>query len=513
MVVAVDLEHGSIAGPIRVEPSPDEVTPRRIAKDLHRARGLASTPLVSVLLGQRPARFEKPPEFDNSGLDPHQAEAVAHALGADTVALVHGPPGTGKTRTLAALIRAEVRRGAQVLALAPSHTAVDNLVLRLDGSGLDLVRLGHPARVLPELERHTLDARLETHEDVKLARRYQREAAQRAKEAARFTRARPAPGEKAGLRAEARALFAEARRLEARAAAKVLDGANVVFATLGVDPEELGDRRFSVAVVDEAGQATEAATWRAAVRAERLVLGGDHLQLPPTVLSAEALRLGFGKSLFQRLMELDGGLGRRLHRQYRMHEHIMRYPSEALYEGSLEADPSVAGHRLADLPGVFADVLPLCFLDTAGAGFDESSDTLSRHNPKEAEAVARQLAAWIEAGVPPAAVGVITPYAAQARLLREQVHPEVEVDTIDGFQGREKEAILVSLVRSNPDGQTGFLSEHRRLNVALTRARRALWVIGDGATVGADPFYSGLIQHAESVGGYASIYEHPELMT
>lgn len=511
--VAVDPDAELPEGEIRVEPSPDEVTPRRIRSDLERAARATgrAAELRAVLLGETEARWGRAvgPASAFEDLDPTQAEAARHASSAKDVALVHGPPGTGKTRTLAAIIRAAVASGERVLALAPSHTAVDNLVLRLEG--LDVVRLGHPARVLPGLERHTLSARLEAHEGVRLARKYLQQARQKFRLADRFTRAKPQPGEKAALRREAKELRADARRLERQAAVDLMDRAEVVLATLGFDPMDLGDRRFDLVVIDEAGQATEASAWRGVVRAERLVLGGDHLQLPPTVISSEALAAGYGVSLFERLMALDPELGRRLSRQYRMHALIMGFSSEALYDGALEADASVAGHHLGEIAGYDPlEGAPFTFVDTSGASFDEETGTdgYGRSNPREADVLVAEVERWLEAGLEPEAIGVITPYSAQAKLLDERLGGlGVEVDTVDGFQGREKEGILVSLVRSNPEGQIGFLSEHRRLNVALTRARRGLWVIGDGATVGADPFFSRLLAYAERVGGYRSVWE------
>lgn len=499
-------------GPLRVTPSADEITPRRILADLDKLSG-DQAPLSRVLFGEIEA---EPGHYEGwlpSGLDGSQEVAARHALGTAPVALVHGPPGTGKTQTLAAIVRAAVRRGERVLVMAPSHTAVDNLVGRLDGCGLDLLRLGHPARVDPEVVRHALDVRLEAHEDVRLARRYYREASDAYRRADRFTRAKPAPGEKAGLRAEARALRADARRLEARAAAALLEGADVVFSTLGVDGRELPEARFDLAIVDEAGQATEASTWRAVLRAHRLVLGGDHLQLPPTVLSRAAVAQGHARSLFERLMQTSPSLGRRLTRQYRMHADIMGFSNAQLYDGVLEAAPAVAGHRLDDLPSVETaaeTARVLRFVDTAGAGFDEEREEEgSLTNPREAALAVSEVRAWLDAGVPASAIGVITPYSAQARLLGELLGEAIEVDTIDGFQGREKEAVLISLVRSNPDQQVGFLSEVRRLNVALTRARRALTVLGDTATVGVHPFYEGLASYMEASQALVSVWEIP----
>jgi predicted DNA helicase len=248
--------------------------------------------------------------------------------------------------------------------------------------------------------------------------------------------------------------------------------------------------------------------------AQRLVLAGDHCQLPPTIISPQAAAEGFGVSLMERLMALDGPrLARRLEVQYRMHQDIMAFSSQEFYDGALEADASVRGHRLRDLPGVTANALtetPVLFVDTAGAGYDEAAedDGESRLNPQEGAVAAAQVQALLAAGVGAGDIAVITPYAAQARWLRGQLKAaEVEVDTVDGFQGREKEAVVVSLVRSNRDGEIGFLADVRRMNVALTRARRKLIVVGDSATVTAHPFYQRLVAYFEAVGAYRSVWE------
>jgi predicted DNA helicase len=310
--------------------------------------------------------------------------------------------------------------------------------------------------------------------------------------------------------------MADARRLEAGAAGRILDSADVLCATLtGLDPDLLGDRRFDLAVIDEAAQATEPACWIPALRADRLVLAGDHMQLPPTIVSAEAARGGLSVSLTERLVaDLGPGISRMLAVQYRMHEAIMGFSSAEFYGGGLVADASVGGHLLADLPGVARNDLtasPLEFIDTAGAGYDEQQepDGSSRLNPREAELVAARVRALLDAGVGPRQIAVIAPYAAQARLLRERLAGDgLEIDTVDGFQGREKEAVVVTLVRSNPAGEIGFLSDVRRMNVALTRARRKLIVVGDSATVTAHEFYRRLVEYFERHGGYRSVWDH-----
>jgi predicted DNA helicase len=250
------------------------------------------------------------------------------------------------------------------------------------------------------------------------------------------------------------------------------------------------------------------------LRAGRVVLAGDHCQLPPTVVSPEAARQGFGVSLFERVVALHGDeVTRRLDVQYRMHEAIMAFSSRHFYGGTLKADPAVAAHRLCDLPGVERNALtesPVQFLDTAGAGYDEERepDGESRLNPQEAALVARKVRALLAAGVAPQAVAVIAPYAAQVRRLRELLPvPGLEIDSVDGFQGREKEAVVLSLVRSNAEGEVGFLADVRRTNVALTRARRKLLVVGDSATLSALPFYRELFEYFEAAGAYHTVWE------
>ncbi len=232
------------------------------------------------------------------------------------------------------------------------------------------------------------------------------------------------------------------------------------------------------------------------------------------MVSQEAAAEGFGVSLFERLMLLYGpDIARRLKVQYRMHESIMEFSSAEFYEGDLEADPSVRSHLLADLPGVADAPLtqsPLEFLDTAGAGFDEElePDGESRLNRQEAELVRRKVQELMDGGVAAGDVAVIAPYAAQVRLLRERLAvPGLEIDSVDGFQGREKEAVVISLVRSNPRSEIGFLGDLRRMNVAMTRAKRKLVVVGDSATLAGHPFYQRMIEYFEGLGAYRTVWE------
>jgi superfamily I DNA and/or RNA helicase len=506
----------------RLDLSTDEVATQRQRSALQRAESARHDRLAelrSTLLGQRPPEFAPPADFTplDPSLNESQREAVRFALSARDLAIVHGPPGTGKTTTVVELIRQAVRRGERVLACAPSNLGVDNLLERLAAGGERVVRLGHPARVLPELRAHTLDLLVEDHDDTRLARKMAKEAFALFRKAGKWTRAKPEPGARRDMRQEARSLLSDARRLEAQAVERILHQATVLCATTtGLDGELLGERSFDLVVIDEACQSTEPGCWVPLLRGRRLVLAGDHCQLPPTVLAREAAAEGFGVSLMERLAGLYGGaIMRLLAVQYRMHQAIMDFPSAEFYGGALMADPSVAGHRLADLPGVRAEPLteePVTFIDTAGAGYEEQRepDGESRFNPREADVVCAKVRALLEAGVAPGDVAVIAPYAAQVRLLRERlVVTGLEIDSVDGFQGREKEAVIISLVRSNSEGEIGFLADVRRTNVALTRARRKLVVVGDSATLAVDPFYTRLFEYFETVGAYHTVWEEP----
>jgi ATP-dependent RNA/DNA helicase IGHMBP2 len=494
---------------LELEPSP--VTWERLSSGLARLRDDRAGKRWHAVLSGTPPRFlarPRGPALEHR-LNAEQAAALDLADRAEDVALVHGPPGTGKTTVLVEVVRRAAARGEQVLAAAPSNLAVDNLVERLVEAGLSCVRLGHPARVLPSLLAHTLEALADGREPARIARGLVEEAIA-LRRAASKRRQKRGPGRFSASREQwrdARALLAEARALEDRAEAEVLDRAQVVLATLtSLDSRALAGRRFPLAVVDEATQAVEPALFLALLRAERAVLAGDHLQLPPTVLSAAAQAGGLGLSLFERLVALHGDAAKvTLAEQHRMNARIMAFPSAALYGGALRAHPAVADRAI--------DAAPLEVVDTAGRGFEEATPegSDSKHNEGEAELAAAEVRRVLALGVPPGEIAVISPYDAQVQRLRallaEEVEAGLEVDTVDGFQGREKEAVVVSLVRANEAGEVGFLADVRRMNVALTRARAKLVVVGDGATVARHPFYEKFLQHAQATGAWRSAWE------
>ena len=499
----------------------DDTSAQRVRAGLERA-ARDDGPLRSVLLAQAPARFDRTLAPSDAALapdlNPPQRAAVGLALSAQDVALIHGPPGTGKTTVLVEIARLAVARGERVLACAASNAAVDLLAGRIHAQGIRVVRLGNPARVDPALAALTLDAQIEAHDRYRVGRELVREAMQRQAHARKLVargRAADRFAEARAERQEAARLFREARTHEAIAQRDVLERAQVIAATVtGLDGRALGDARFDRVIMDEATQATEPLAWLAALRAERLVLAGDPHQLPPTVLSQEASALGLGVSMFERLMGLHGGaLRQMLTVQYRMHHAIAAFPSERFYGGLLSPDPAVRDHLLRDLPGVRDEPRtgsPLCFVDTAGTGFEEETPPHggSACNPGEARLVCQEVQALRDAGASLSQLAVISPYAGQVRLLRALLpFDDLEIDTVDAFQGREKEAVLVSLVRSNTDGELGFLGDVRRMNVAMTRARRRLWMVGDSATLARHPFYAALLDAVTARGGYVSAWE------
>lgn len=503
----------------------DESTFQRVRSGLGRVRDAQSGrlhELKRVLLGATAPRFDPTlapkPEAIATHFNAPQREAVRLALTAKDVALIHGPPGTGKTTTLVEVARLAVARGGRVLACAASNAAVDLLAGRIAEAGPYVVRLGHPARVEEAIQHLTLDARIEAHERAELALSLRKEAMKLLATAKKqFERGRSADryAEGRAMRAEARKLFEESRRHEEAAEADVLSRAQVVCSTLGgLDPRRVPFAKFDLVIVDEATQATEPLALLAAERAEVLVLGGDPHQLPPTVLSHDAAKLGLSTSLFERLLALHGpALKQMLEVQHRMHAAIAAFPSARFYEGRLTTPPHIATHLLKGLPGVVEGTNtsePFLFIDTAGTGFEEETppESESRRNPGEAKLVRDEVRALLAAGVAPEQLAVISPYDAQVKLLRELLPEEgLEIDSVDAFQGREKEAVVVSLVRSNPDGEIGFLADVRRLNVAITRARRRLVVVGDSATLGGHAFHAAFLDAVEREGRHESAWE------
>ncbi|XP_043245692.1 DNA-binding protein SMUBP-2-like [Amphibalanus amphitrite] len=435
-----------------------------------------------------PPAAQLPPQLlDESGqlrlfntlLDPSQRAAVEFTLRQQRLAIIHGPAGTGKTTTAVEAILQHVERGQRVLVCAPSNTAVDNLLEKLWEAELgNMVRLGHPARIQENLLDFWIDqcaAYLLDDWEKRLGEDWN-----------------DMPNEKQLKR-------------------KVIEDAEVVLCTLATASEQgplkltKQGGEFDLLVIDEATQALEAACWLAIPRAKKVLMFGDPEQLSPMLRNKSAEKGGLSVSLMERQLQLHGdALVCKLGVQYRMNEHIQEWSSGRYYGGLLSAAPHVLRHRLSQLPGVrdTAETGPtLLLIDTAGCRLAESTpdQTRSRQNLGEAALVAAHAAALAADGLLQQHMGVITPYAAQTAAVRAALRrhklPDVEVNTVDGFQGREKEAILLSLVRSNPNRDVGFLGDKRRINVAVTRARRQLCVVCDTETVSSDEVLASLVTH------------------
>ncbi|KAJ2553074.1 hypothetical protein EV175_003071 [Coemansia sp. RSA 1933] len=521
----------------------NDITYKRILfalRDLAAAGGDRRPHLYDVLFvrGVKPlfhspkAVFGEETEFFDASLNESQREAVKLAIAAEDVALIHGPPGTGKTHTIIEVIRQLVKYGKRLLVCGPSNVSVDNLVERLGRlREFPMVRLGHPARLLPAAVEHSLDSQTRFSNQGDVLRDVRKEMDATLGKISKCKRY----AERRELYALVRSLRKEYREREAKVVEQTIGTSQVVLSTLsGAASRDLvkNQGKFDVVIIDEATQAMEGECWIATLQAPKVILAGDHHQLPPTIKSLNDSKGGSSgngcalleTTMFERVRGMFGStVCCMLTTQYRMHEDIMKVSSDRLYDGRLVADPAVAAHVLSDLEHVAqtdTTDAPLVLIDTAGAGMYESTedsdgaageggarlaqsllDTDSKLNRGEADLVAQHIDALVATGVVAEEIAVISPYNAQVRLLKSLVrekHPAVEIGSVDGFQGREKEAVVLSLVRSNPDQEIGFLKDYRRINVAVTRARRHLCVVADSETVAArDPFLKALFVHLE----------------
>lgn len=471
-------------------------------------------------------------ERDLGALNPSQQAAVNKIMSANDLAIIHGPPGTGKTTTLVQAIKALARRdGERVLVVAPSNTAVDLLSEKLADEGLYVLRIGNPARVSERLLSLTLDSRMAEHSRIKEIKKLKKKASEFKDMAHKYKRnfGKAEREQRKALFDEARNVLKEVERMEQYILDDVLAKSQVVTATLvGANHYTVRNLRYRTVVIDEAGQALEPACWIPILKAERVILAGDHCQLPPTVKSEGAL----GTTLLKKNVALHPEAVVLLEEQYRMHATIMGYSSGVFYEGRLKAHPSVAAHSLFDGDG------PLAFIDTAGRGFDEKPEGAGLTNPEEAAFLikhATQLVSelssryengagraddepWGAAGFP--TIAIISPYRNQVHLLQELLQHsavlrryahKISVNTIDSFQGQERDIVYIGMTRSNADSKIGFLSDIRRMNVAMTRARKKLVVIGDSSTLSRLPFYADFISYAEQREAYQSAWEFVEL--
>jgi superfamily I DNA and/or RNA helicase len=505
--------------PLKVEKIANYLTYKRLSDTLTLLeKAHHENPVCAVLFERKRPSFNDSIDFIplNKNLDSSQKEAVKKSLQAQELALIHGPPGTGKTTTLVEYISQEVIRGKRVLACTGSNIAIDNIVEGLSkvtlpsSKSIDVVRLGHPARLLPETLKFSLDYKVLHSDEAGLAQDCRKEIKQLNK---RLLRLKSKDyEERRDIRREIRHLCKEERQRQKSAVDRALSNAHVISCTLsGAASFQLSKVPvFDVIVIDEAAQSTEPSCWGAILRGKKCVLAGDHLQLPPTILSDEAARKGLSNTMFERAQSLWGNeISQMLSVQYRMNAIIMQWSSDELYNSGVYAHHSVASHTLNG-EGARTSVPVLLFIDTAGCNMeeqrDEDCDSLS--NAEEAEIAMKHVETLCNSGIDTAKIGIITPYSAQVNLLRSlrnsMFGPELEISTVDGFQGREKDAIIISMVRSNTHNEVGFLKDCRRMNVAITRAKKHCAIIGDSETISSDKFLDRLVYYFQENGEYES---------
>jgi ATP-dependent RNA/DNA helicase IGHMBP2 len=473
--------------------------------------------LVEVIYGIRTARFSEREAFTYHALNTSQNNAASCIASAQDISIIHGPPGTGKTTALVQSVLRTLRDERQVLVCAPSNTAVDLLVDKLAAEGADVVRLGHPARITEDMLCHTLDAKTARHIHFQELKSLRKRAEEIHKQAGKYKRqfGQRERDERRMLQKEARSLRSEAEHLAFYITSDIISASQVIACTLtGAASLIMRGRRFGTVFIDEAAQALEPACWIPIIKAQRVIMAGDHKQLPPTVKSEKAARAGLSRTLFEKAAELSG-TANLLVEQYRMNAAIMKFSSSQMYGGKLFANESVADWL------VFPGDLPVEFIDTAGCGFDEKQDpeTLSFSNPDEAKIVYEHALAYFADMASHSAASfesaaAVSPYRGQVAELAAIFEDtsflaggKFSVATIDSFQGQERDVVYISLTRSNSRGEIGFLADTRRMNVAITRAKKKLVVIGDSSTVCSNPFYDAFVEYASSIGGYRSAYE------
>ena len=445
-----------------------------------------------------------------SYLNRTQEEAVNKVLRAKDVAIVHGPPGTGKTTTLVEAIYETLMRENQVLVCAQSNMAVDWISEKLVDRGVNVLRIGNPSRVDDKMLSFTYERRFEAHPEYEMLWALRK--------AIREVKANRKSGDRK-YHQKIERLKERATEIEVRIHNELFSEARVIACTLvGSSNRLLDGQKFGTLFIDEAAQALEAACWIPIRRVSRVIFAGDHCQLPPTIKSYEALKGGLGKTLMERIVENKPEVVTLLKVQYRMNEEIMRFSSDWFYNNQVESAPDVKFRSILDLdiPMTWVDTSQFVFPEDSGISFKEEfvGESFGRINKAEAELTMLALQQYFEKIGKERIlqeridVGVISPYRAQVQYLRRQLKAReffkpyrelISVNTVDGFQGQERDIILISLVRANDEGQIGFLRDLRRMNVAITRARMKLIILGDASTLTRHPFYKKLYEYIDAL--------------
>ncbi len=435
--------------------------------------------------------------FRNQQLNESQRLAVTAITQNKSICIVHGPPGTGKTTTLIESILQLIKAGEKVLVSAPSNTAVDHLSKGLIQQGVKLLRVGNASKVDETIFAHTPEGKLNNSKQQKEIKQLKIRAEEFRRMALKYKRSygKAEREQRNLLFKEVKNIRSEIKKLQHYNEEKLYEEAEVIAGTpIGLYDADINQFTFQTLVIDEAGQCIEPLAWTIFPLAEKIVLAGDHWQLPPTVLSNEAARLGFNRSVLETAIETVSNVYL-LNIQYRMREAIAGFSSAYFYNNLL----LTAAHL--NNKGTH-----VTFIDTAGSGFNEvhGPDGSSLQNKGELQLVQKLLET---ASLDPLHTALISPYAGQVVAAKEVLSKQLRISTIDSFQGQEKETIILSLVRSNDDGTIGFLKDYRRMNVAITRAKEQLFVIGDSATIGADIFFNSFLSYVEKHGTYKTVWD------
>jgi len=507
----------------------NDITFRRMEDNLKHLSLKGKNALEYILNKRNPKKNRPTPYIDyiDQNLNDSQKSAIENALSCENFYLIHGPFGTGKTRTLVELISQETRQNHKVLATAESNAAVDNILERLmENKKLKLTRLGHPQRVSKHNISQTLAYKVENHKLNKKIKKIRNKIDNLIEKRSSFTKPTPqyrrgygdydilynASKGKGGRGISAEKMKSMAqwieynqqidelhddiKRVENKMIRDIIETSDVILSTnSSAALESISRTKFDVAIIDEASQATIPSVLIPISKAHRFILAGDHKQLPPTIISDKAHKLE--KTLFEELIKIYPFKSQILDVQYRMNSLLMKFPNEEFYNNNLKSDSSVDDITINDILTTGKHEEPMLFVDTSiidGDGEKHLKDSKSIVNEIEAEVAVKLANDYLKSGLTEDDIGIISPYADQVKIIQDKT--PVEVKTVDGFQGREKEIIIISTVRSNEDGNIGFLRDLRRLNVAITRAKRKLIIIGNADTLKTNPTYERLIEFA-----------------
>lgn len=445
-------------------------------------------------------------------LNPAQNASIQGILDAGQMGIIHGPPGTGKTTTLVALVQTLLQKERKILVCAPSNNAVDLLARKIHELGINVLRVGNVTRINDDVAELTIDEKARNHPDWNHVKsiRIEAEAARKMAGTRKRKFGTDARRNRTDMYQESRELKKWARDVQDRLIESIISESQVIATTLiSCSQRNMEGLIFDTVIIDEASQCMEPECWNAILKAKRVFFAGDHHQLPPTVKSSAAQKLGLSETLLDRMTESIKH-HYLLTEQYRMNDQILSFSNAQFYDGALTSHPHNKSYTLADDPS------PLLFIDTSGCGYEEAFRQKSRSLYNEGEFfVIREHILLHKEMYTGINIGIISPYAEQVRYIRSKIDEDtdlkaldIEVNSIDGFQGQEKDAILISLTRSNDMGIIGFLADYRRLNVAMTRARKKLVIVGDGATLSSNELYLNLIEHVEQNGHLQSAWEY-----